>query len=140
MPQSQPVSKSKRIAAYLGMIIFTAFTGFLFGFLGAIIGASIVRGDLFGFGALAGALGGMMVGYPLGVIIGIILVNKLLHYPGSLWLGVLGSILGAAITMGLAEPLNLNLNQALLFTGFFLAPPVLGTTGFHLKIKKAVRR
>ena len=140
MPQSRSASKSKRIADSLGMIIFTAFTGFLFGFLGAIIGASIMRGELSGFGALAGALGGMMVGYPVGVIIGMILVNKLLHYPGSLWLGALGSILGTAVTMGLAEPLNLNLNQALLFTGFFLAPPVLGTAGFHLKIKKAVRR
>jgi hypothetical protein len=78
----------------------------------------------------------MMVGYPVGVIIGIILVSKLLHYSGSLWTGVLGSILGAVITTGLAEPLNVNLNQALLFTGFFLAPPVLGTDECYVVTKR----
>ena len=92
----------KRIFVFTGMVVGTGFTGFIFGFAGAFIGASLLRGDLFGFGALAGALGGMIIGYPVGVLIAIIVINKLLRRRGSLWLGALGAVLGAVLTMGLA--------------------------------------
>lgn len=121
------------MAAFAGMVIGTAFAGLLFGLSAALIGASILRGEVAGFGDLVGAIGGMVIGYPIGVIVGILLVNKLLHYRGSLLLGGLGSILGGAITIGLAEPLGLNLNPNLLWASFLLAPPLLGTIGFHLR-------
>jgi hypothetical protein len=74
-----------------------------------------------------------VVGYPIGVIIGLLLVDRLLHYRGSLWLGAVGSILGAALVIGLAEPLGLNLSPELLWAGLLVLPPLLGAIGFHLK-------
>ena len=137
MPSGERTSWVRKAAALAGMVIFAAFTGLLFGFLGAIIGASIMRGELFGFGGLAGALGGMIVCYPSGAIIGIFLLSRYFHYRGTLWLGAVGCILGALATMGLAEPLNLNLDATLLFGIFFLLTPLLGTVGFHLRVKKS---
>ncbi len=133
MPQDQPRAPVKKFAAFTGMVIGTAFIGLIFGLLAALIGASILEGELAGFGGLVGAVAGMVIGYPIGVIVGIFVVNKLIHYRGSLLLGSLGSILGGAITIGLAEPLGLNLIPGLLWVSFLLAPPLLGTIGFHLK-------
>jgi hypothetical protein len=117
------------------MVILTAVTGLAFGALAAFIGASVLHGDLAGFGELAGALTGMVAGYPIGVIVGIILVKKLLHYQGSIMFGSLGSLCGVVLTIGIAEPLNLNLHPDLLFASFFLASPLLGTLGFNLRRK-----
>lgn len=128
----------KAVAGFIGMVIVTAVTGFVFGALAAFIGASVLQGDLAGFGDLAGALTGMIAGYPIGVIIGIILVNKLLHYKGSVLFGSLGSLCGVALTIGIAEPLNLNLHTDLLFASFFLASPLLGILGFRLRRKSSV--
>jgi hypothetical protein len=44
-----------------------------------------------------------------------------------------GSILGAALVIGLAEPLGLNLSPALLWASLLVMPPLLGTIGFRLK-------
>jgi hypothetical protein len=115
------------------MIIGVGVSGLILGFGGALIGIQILKGELFGFGELAGALGGMIIGYPLGVIIGLVLVNKIFHRNGSLLFGITGSCLGAAITIGLVEPLNVNLSPNLLFTIFFLLVPLLGTIGFYLR-------
>ena len=78
---------------------------------------------------------GMIIGYPVGVITGIILMKRVFHSPGSLLFGILGSILGAILTIGLPEPLNLNINPDILFVAFFLSVPLLGMAGFRLKRK-----
>ena len=131
LENSRPITKL--LIKFTSMIIGTGVVGLILGFSGALIGIQMLKGELFGFGELAGALGGVIIGYPLGVIIGVILVNKVLHYNGSLVFGITGSCLGAAITIGLAEPLNINLNPNSLFTAFFLLVPILATICFHLR-------
>jgi len=109
--------------------------GIIVGIAGTFIGAFIMKDQIAGFGDLAGAIIGMVVGYPLGVIVGIVLMNKVLHYPGSIAFGITGSVLGAFLTIGLAEPLNLNVNPDILFGVFFVSVPLLGMIGFHIKRK-----
>jgi hypothetical protein len=135
MAQDESGQTARKWASYFGMFLSAVVTGFIFGLIGALIGSAMLRGELFGFGDLAGALAGIIIGYPIGVIAGIFLVSRVAHYRGSVGLGFTGSILGGILTMGLAEPLNLNLNANLLFILFFIAPPLLGTIGFHLKFK-----
>lgn len=120
------------IIKFIIMFIGIGVSGLILGFSGALVGIQILERELFGFGELAGALGGMIIGYPLGVIVGLILVNKILHHRGSLLFGITASCLGAAITIGLVEPININLSPDLLFTLFFLLVPLLGTIGFYL--------
>ena len=133
MPKKSSSSKKRNLVRFVGMVIGIGIVGIIVGIAGALTGAFIMKGQLFGFGDLAGALMGLIVGYPIGVMVGIILINKVLHYRGSLLFGVIGSILGAFLTMGLAEPLNLNLNPNILFGVFFLSVPLLCTIGFRLK-------
>ncbi|MEE8583213.1 MAG: hypothetical protein V3S61_05040 [Dehalococcoidales bacterium] len=135
MAQGESGQTARKWASYFGMFLSASVTGFIFGLIGAFIGAAMFRGELFGFGDLAGALAGIIIGYPIGVIAGIFLVSRVARYRGSVALGFTGSILGGVLTMGLAEPLNLNINANLLFALFFIAPPLLGTIGFHLKLK-----
>lgn len=125
----------KSIIRFIAQAIGVGIVGIIVGIACTLAGAFIMKGELSGFGGLAGALMGFIIGYPLGVIIGIVLINKVLHYRGSLLLGVIGSILGAFLTIGLAEPLHLNLNSNILFGTFFLSVPLLGVIGFHLKWK-----
>ena len=130
---SPPVIRS---ATFSGMFIGIALFGAVFGLLAALIGVQMLEGELAGFGGLVGAVAGMVIGYPVGVIIGIFLVNKLLRYRGSLLLGIIGGILGALIPIGLAEPLGLSDNPDLLWAIILMAPPLLGTIGFHLRGRK----
>lgn len=125
----------KSLIIFVIKTIGVAVPGMMAGIAGALAGAFLMKGQLAGFGDLAGALMGLIIGYPIGVIIGIILMNKALHHQGSLLFGIAGCILGALLTMGLAEPLNLNLNPNILFGAFFLGVPLLGMIGFHLKRK-----
>jgi hypothetical protein len=107
--------------------------GIIFGVAGAWIGGSIPGDDSIGFASLGLAIGGLVVGYPAGIILGIVLIRKVLRQPGSLLLGILGSIAGAAITLVLAEPLNLNSSSNLLFGTFLVAVPVFSTVGYYLR-------
>ena len=107
--------------------------GILFAVIGALIGGRALGGDSIGFGALGLAIGGVIIGYPTGIIVGIVSIKKILHQRGSLLLGILGSIIGAVITMVLAEPLNLNSNTNLLFGVFFFSVPVFCLVGYFLK-------
>jgi len=127
---------------FLVMILGTALVGFVVGGLLALIGGLVIRGGLFGLGSLAGAVVGLLIGYPIGVITGIILFRKLFKYQGSLAYGVLGSLLGAAIPIILAEPLNVNITALWVFITFFIFSPVLGSIGFYLgkKAKKTDRK
>jgi hypothetical protein len=126
-------SVKRRVISFVGVVIGTGVCGIVIGFTGAFIGARLMQDELFGFGSLAGSAAGMMIGYPIGVIAGLILVNRLLHYKGSLVLGALGSALGAGLTVGLAEPLHINLDPNILFITFFLMVPVLATTGYIMR-------
>ena len=139
MPQDQVPSPLKKSAAFIGLVMGTALVGFVFGLIAAFIGASIFQGDSGGFGSPVGALAGMIIGYPIGVMIGIFVISKLLRYRGSLLLGVVGSILGVVIPIGLAELLDLNANPDLLWVLILLMPPLLGTAGFHLMGRRVTK-
>ena len=92
-----------------------------------------VLDDLPEYGALGLAFGGLVLGYPTGIIVCIILIKRILHQHGSLLLGIVGSIMGAVVTIALAEPLHLNSNGNLLFGVFFISVPVFCLVGFFLK-------
>lgn len=117
-------------AAGLGLL------GALFGAAGALVGGKLLGADSTGFASLGLAIGGIIVGYPAGIITGIIIIRKALRQPGSLPFGILGSIIGAAAVLALAEPLNLNANTDLLFGIFLAAVPVCCLAGFYLGNRK----
>jgi len=126
-------SLTGRIFKFILMAIGLGVLGILFAVIGALIGGRVLGGDSVAFGALGLAIGGVIIGYPMGIIVGIISIKKILHQRGSLLLGILGNIVGAVITMVLAEPLNLNSNTNLLFGEFFVSVPVFCLVGFFLK-------
>ena len=126
------INKS-RFSKFIKITLGTAIAGILLGVIAVLAIALVMKGEFVGFGALGLALGGILVGYPVGVITGIVLAKKVFHCRGSLPLGILGSVLGAVITVAAAEPLNLNATAGILFTVFFVSVPVLCTFGFLLK-------
>ena len=123
----------RKILKFVLMTVGLGIIGILFGVIGALIGGRVLGADSVGFASLGLAIGGILVGYPTGIIVGIVLIKKILHQRGSLLLGIVGSIIGAVITMVLAEPLNLNSNTNLLFGVFLLIVPVFCLIGFYLK-------
>jgi hypothetical protein len=124
-----------RVRAFLYMFLGASLAGVALCIIGVLIGAAVLRGDIAGFGALVGGLMGGILGFPVGAIVGIILVHRFFHYNGSVWFGIIGCIIGAAIVIGLAGPLHLNSNMDVLALCFLLAPPVLGTTGYFLGVR-----
>ena len=126
-------SLAGKTVKFIIMTIGLGIIGIVFGAAGALIGGKVLGGDSVGFASLGLALGGIIIGYPTGIIVGIVLIKKILHRRGSLLLGILGSILGAVITMVAAEPLHLNANSTLLFGVFFLSVPLFRLVGFFLK-------
>ena len=93
------------------------------------------------FGAGWEALTYTLVGFLVGSIIGIILVNKLLHYPGSLLLGILGCILGVVMAFALQPHFTALRTGSVYVTFAFypLASALLGTLEFHLVGTKGFR-
>lgn len=132
MSGKDSVTTASKIGKFVKITLGTGLAGILLGVIAILLVALLMKESV-GFAALGLALGGILIGYPVGVIIGIILTKKVFHYRGSLLLGILGSVLGVAITMGAAEPLNLNTNPNILFAVFFLSVPILCTIGFLLK-------
>jgi len=123
----------RKILKFVLMTVGLGIIGILFGVIGALIGGRVLGADSVGFASLGLAIGGILVGYPTGIIVGIVLIKKVLHQRGSLLLGIVGSVIGAVVTMVLAEPLNLNSNTNLLFGVFLLIVPVFCLIGFYLK-------
>ena len=74
-------------------------------------------------------MGGALVGYPLGAVGGLVMLRRMLHLRGSLVLGVIGALLGAAIAL-FAGPLSLASNPSLVYLIYFLGVPVLCVCGF----------
>ena len=71
MEQPSP-STFKKTIKFLGMVMGLGIMGVVFGFLVALMGAVMLSGEIFGFGALVGAVGGMLLGYPIGVLVEIV--------------------------------------------------------------------
>ena len=128
----RPAHTMQNTRAVIYMFLGAALAGIILCIIGVLIGAAALRGDIAGFGALVGGLLGGVIGYPLGVITGIVLIHRFLHYNGSLWLGIIGSVVGTAIIIGVAGPLRLASNMDVTALCFLLVPPVLGTAGYYL--------
>ncbi len=125
--------RMRRIAAFLAMLLGTAAAGLMVGFGLGFLLSRLLGNDFAGWGDLVGASVGMFLGYPLGVFLGQVVAKAALHYAGSLLWGAGGILLGAGLTIGLAEPLNLNVSPDLLLGTFFVLTPLLGTAGYHLR-------
>jgi len=120
--------------SFFGMVLAAASGGFVIAVPAILIGSRLfAENSLGGFEDLVGAIVGMVIGYPAGVIVGIYVYSRVFRYRGSMWLAVLGAVLGVVLVFGLAEPLNLNVNSDLLLGGYFLITALLATWGFHLK-------
>jgi hypothetical protein len=119
------------IVRFVGMVVGLGLFGGILGFIAAAIGAFLLKGELAGFGALAGGIAGFIIGYAVGVIVGLVLMNKLLHFRGSLLFGILGAAAGSALVAAFLGQLHVNPN--LFFSLFFIAAPLFGTAGYHLK-------
>ncbi len=94
---------SRRLAAtrFLAVVIGTAVVGAAVATASAYVGGTILGSRLGDFGGLGVILLVMIVGYVLGVIAGIVVTHRLIGYRGSVWLGVVGSVLGIGIMLGL---------------------------------------
>ena len=129
----KPTFVMGRLLELVLMTIGLGIFGIVFGIIGGLIGGKVLGNDSVGFGALGLAIGGAIIGYTTGIIVGLIFIRKILHQKGSLLLGILGSIIGAVITMVLAEPLKLNTNTSLLFVVFSFSVPIFCLAGFFLR-------
>ncbi len=132
----------KSTTKFLLMVLGTCVAGFVVGGLVALIGGLITGHGQLGLSSLVGALVGLLIGYPIGVIAGIVLFRKLFKYQGSVVYGSLGSLLGAAIPIVLAEPLHVNITALWVFILFFILAPLVGTIGFYMgeKTRKTERK
>ncbi len=122
---------------YIGMLIGIAIAGALFGIFSAFLLSWLMQDGAGGWGGLVGAILGLAFGYPVGVFLGIVIFKKLLHYNGSLILGLIGVIVGGALPFILAEPLGFNSYGDLLWGIIIVSSPLMGTIGFNLRKKSA---
>ena len=90
----------------------------------------IMRNDSAGFGALGLALGGAMLGYPLGAMSGLFIFKRLLRINGSLLLGIIGALVGAAVPIAVASITNAALEPDVLIVVYFLSVPLLCALGY----------
>ncbi len=122
----------------------------VFGVIVALIGARTM--DTGGkLGEVDAAIRGFLIGYPIGAIVGLLLVNRLLHYQGSLLWGILSIIIGGAVVVGIVsiiELLTYGPHGSVFKAGawkiagilfFFLGPPLIGILGFRLGYRKGKR-
>jgi len=135
--QPQAQSALKRVGLFLAMALGTGGLGAALAALSAFMGVRMMRGELPGLTVLGLFLLIVAASHVAGVIIGIVFTHRALHYRGSLWLGVVGSILGAGLAIGLFFlAMNVNLPGTLLFVCLGVGPPLLGTAGFHLRRRR----
>ena len=108
---------------------------------GVAAGRLLPRSDN-GWDDLIYAILGAIIGYTIGVSLGVSLIGRWLNGRDrsstrrrAYWLALLGSVLGAALVLLAAEPLNLNSNTAVLQTFLFILPPIGATLGFNMRRK-----
>jgi len=129
--------ENRKYLWFIAMVISSGLTGLTVGIVAVLIGASIMRGQLFGLGGLIGGLWGVFLGYPLGVVAGMFLLKRFVRYQGSVIYGVIGCLIGAGVSFGLIGPMNIDVNPSILFSIFFISCPLLATAGFYLgKMRK----
>jgi hypothetical protein len=79
-----------------------------------------------------GAVLGTLIGYAAGVTLGVYAAGRRLTGRGSIWLSLLGSVVGVLLVMLAAEPLGLNTNPTMLQAAFVVVPPIVATLAFNI--------
>ena len=125
----------KRVGLFLAMVLGTGAVGAALATLAAFIGIRLLRGELPGLTVLGVFLLIVAVNHIAGVIIGIVVTDRVIHYRGSLWLGIAGSVIGVGPVIGLLA-LGANVTGGTLLICLGLGPPLLGTAGFHLRRRR----
>jgi hypothetical protein len=125
--------RSLNIKALLAESLGGIAVGLLVSRLGGLLGAALGSNSSNMFGDLIGSIIGIFVGYVIGVAIGLAVAGRLLRQRGSFWLALLGSILGGALVVLLAEPLRLNSSTNLLSYSFFFGALALALVGYNLR-------
>jgi hypothetical protein len=121
-------ARSLNIKALLAESLGGIAVGLLVSRLGGLLGAALGSNN-----DLIGSIIGIFVGYVIGVAIGLAVAGRLLRQRGSFWLALLGSILGGALVVLLAEPLRLNSSTNLLSYSFFFGALALALVGYNLR-------
>jgi len=112
------------------MMVGLILCGFASGLLAAFIASRLMEDGHGGWGDIVGAVLGMVTGYPLGVIIGMIITRFVVRYPGSLLLGIPGSLIALVIVFILADLIS---NPDVIFGSIFIASPLVGTAVYHIR-------
>jgi hypothetical protein len=110
--------------------------------VGGFAAARLLAGSANGWDDLIYAILGLIIGYTIGVSIGVYLIGRWLNGRDGIltkrrayWLALLGSVLGVALVLLLAEPLRLNSNSSLLQALVFVCPPIIATLGFNMSLQ-----
>src|SRR5690349_18124621 len=99
-----------------------------------LVAARLFGGANDGWGDLIGAVLGSLLGYALGAAIGVYAAGRRLTGRGSIWLSLLGSVLGVLLVALAAEPLRLNSNPTLLQAAFVVVLPLVATLMFNYRL------
>lgn len=136
------ISKRPAGIGYIAQALVGALCGGGLGGAIGLLGARIFAGTGDGWGDLIAAIVGAIIGYTIGVSLGVYLTGRWLNRRDrrstqrwGYWLALLGSVLGAALVLLLAEPLHLNQNTAVLQALVVILPPIGATLGFNLRRK-----
>ena len=135
MAQCSISPRRHAIARFFLTGVALAVAGFLSAGLAVLVVWLVMR-DSAEFGALGLALGGAMLGYPLGVIGGLFVLKRGFKVPGSIAVGAVGAIVGAALALGLASLLNQTGDPSASVIAYFVLVPALATAGLKLGDRK----
>ena len=135
MAQCSISPRRHAISRFFLTVVALAVAGFLSAGLAVLVVWLVMR-DSAEFGALGLALGGAMLGYPLGVIGGLFVLKRAFKIPGSIAVGAVGAIVGAALALGLASLLNQTGDPSASVIAYFMLVPALATAGLKLGDRK----
>lgn len=114
-----------------------ALLGFLLALLGGYAGALGFAQSSNGWSDLIAAVLGALIGYTIGTSIGVYVVGRRAYGRGAYWTALVGSVIGAALVMLLAEPLRLNSSATLLQISLAVAAPVVSVLAFHAGLRRS---
>ena len=127
--------KQPAIVGYLAQALGGALFGIALGGAAGLIGARLFAGASDGWSDLVAAIAGAMIGYTIGVSLGVYVIGKRLGGRGSYWRALLGAVIGVALVLLAAEPLQLNQSTMLLQASLIALPAIGATLGFNTRRK-----
>ena len=113
------------------MALVTGGSGLALGAGAGYLLSVIMRNQFSGWGNLLGVILGIMLFYPAGVILGLI-TFKILHYEGSLLLGITGVVVCELMTFGLGYLFRAPVGLGVLIPAFLVLAPLMASLGYHM--------